>query len=42
MKTNGPDQRDCEDCGKPIGNKLRVLRKDGKVVCRDCYFKTEK
>ncbi len=38
MRTNGPDQRDCEECKKPIGNAKRITRADGKVVCEACYF----
>lgn len=40
MKTNGPDQRACADCGEPIGNKSRITRKDGKVVCVRCHQAT--
>ena len=37
MHTNGPDQRDCADCGKPIGNKPRLTLADGRVICIPCY-----
>ena len=38
MHTNGPDQRDCPDCKKPIGNRPRITRADGKVICMQCYW----
>lgn len=32
MRTNGPDQRDCDACGKPLGNRIRITLVDGRVV----------
>lgn len=42
MKPAGPDQRDCADCGKSIGNKPRVTLADGRVVCLSCHSKLNK
>lgn len=36
LKTNGPDQRDCDDCGKPVGNRPRVTLESEKVICLQC------
>ncbi len=38
MHTNGPDQRDCDECKKPLGNAKRITRINGTVVCAVCYF----
>jgi hypothetical protein len=40
--TTGPEQHDCSDCGKPIGNAPRVTMTGGKgtkVVCVPCHQK---
>lgn len=47
MKTNGPDQRDCDMCGTPIGNGPRVTIRAARsgeqtiVVCQQCYAKAQ-
>lgn len=47
MKTNGPDQRDCDRCSKPIGNRprvtIRATRPDERtiVVCQSCYARAQ-
>ena len=42
MTPTGPDQRDCAECKKPIGNRPRITRATGKVVCEACYHKPAK
>ena len=39
MTPTGPDQRDCAECGKPIGNRPRVTLADRRVVCVPCHQK---
>ena len=42
MTPTGPDQRDCAECGKPIGNRPRVTLVDRRIVCLPCHQKIKR